>query len=158
MIEFRGMTRDDIISGVRNAFANIPRPGMFIRGTCKCEECLEHERTMQSFTPDALPLEKLDNPGWDPICFASDEAFGYLMLGLVRLALSHTDHYIQQFLFHLDHPERVGSFTPSQAGALIRVLDFLVLNEAEALDNNLVVDELYRTRERLEQCRGGLLS
>jgi hypothetical protein len=33
--------------------------------------------------------------------------------------------------------------------------DFLVLHEARALDDNHAVDELYRTREKLEQAAGG---
>jgi hypothetical protein len=33
--------------------------------------------------------------------------------------------------------------------------DFLVFHEARALDDNLAVDELYRTREKLEQAAGG---
>jgi hypothetical protein len=144
------MTRDEIISEVNVCFDSLPRPAMFIRGTCGCEECLEHQETMQSFTADDLPLDKLDNPGWDPICFASDEAFAYLMPGLVRLVLCHTDDYIQQFLFHLENSERIASFTGPQATALLHVLDFLALNEAEALDNNLAVDEPNRTRGKLE--------
>ncbi len=138
------------MSEVQEAFAGVPRPTMFIRGTCQCQECLEHEQVMQSFTLSDMPLDKLDNPGWDPICFASDKAFAYLIPGLVRLVLYHTDAYIQQFLFHLENSERIALFTRPQATALLHVLDFLVLNEAKALDKNLAVDELNRTREKLE--------
>ena len=139
------------MSEVQEAFAGVPRPAIFIRGTCQCEECLTHEQVMQSFTPSALPLAKLDNPGWDPICFASDKAFAYLIPGLVRVVLYHTDEYIQQFLFHLENPGRIALFTRPQAAALLHVLDFLAINEAGALDNNLVLDELNRTRKKLKQ-------
>ncbi len=144
------MKKDDIIAEAQQAFSGLSRPGMFIRGTCKCEECLEHEETMQSFTPDNVPLDKLDNPGWDPICFASDKAFAYFMPGLVRLVLQHTDDYVQQFLFHLENSDRIAVFTQKQARALLYVLDYLTLECSEILDNNLVVDELDRTREKLE--------
>jgi len=105
---------------------------------------------MQTFTPDNLPLDKLDKPGWDPIFFASNEALAYFMPGLVKLVLDHADDYIDQFIFHVHQPERLAEFTPGQARALMRVLDFLVLNESKALENNLVVDELNRTRKQLE--------
>jgi hypothetical protein len=145
------MTREQIISEVQEAFGHLRRPDTFIRGTCGCEECLEHEAEMQAFIPDSLPLDKLDNPGWDPICFASNEALAYFMPGLVKLVLDHADDYIQQFIFHAEQPERLAAFTPGQARALIHVLDFLVLNESKALKNNLVVDDLNRTRAKLEQ-------
>ena len=57
-----------------------------------------------------LPLDKLNNPGWDPICFASNQAFFYFMPGLVRLTLKHADDYIQQFLFQIEQRERIDSF------------------------------------------------
>lgn len=107
------MKADAIIAEAERAFSGLSRPDMFIRGTCTCEECLEHEATMQSFVPENMPLDKLDKPGWDPICFASDEAFAYFMPGLVRLVLQHTDDYVQQFLFHLENADRVAAFTPN---------------------------------------------
>ena len=149
------MTRYQIISEVKKVFGHFRRPDMFIRGTCRCDECMEHEADMQTFNPDDLPLDRLNNPGWDPICFASDEAFGYFMPGLAKLVLDHANDYIQQFIFHTEQPERLVVLTPEQAQALCHVLDFLVLHESEALDNNLAVDDVYRTREKLANIGGG---
>ena len=145
------MKRSKLISDVQEAFGHFRRPDTFIRGTCSCDECMEHESAMQRFDPDDLPLEQLNKPGWDPICFASNEAFGYFMPGLVKLLLNHTDEYVQQFIFHVEQPDRLFVLTPEQALALTHVLDFLILHRAKALEDNLVVDDLYRTRERLEQ-------
>lgn len=149
------MTHEQVIFEVLEAFAHVQRPTLFIRETCACDECLEHEAEMQSFVPDNLPLDKLDNPGWDPICFASNAAFAYLMPGLVKLVLAKTDDYVQQFLFHVEQPDRVAAFTPMQSRALTHVLDFLLLHQADALEDNFLVDELYRTREKLEQGAAG---
>ena len=143
------MTQEELIMEVNRQFGNLRRPDMFICGTCQCEECLEHEKDMQSFTREALPLDKLENPGWDPICFASDEAFAYLLPGLVRLVLEHTDNYVQQFLFHVDQPNRVQSLSKLQAQTLIQVLDFLLAHRIEALHNNLAVDDLNRAKQKL---------
>ena len=109
---------------------------------------------MQKFDPANLPLEQLNNPGWDPICFASNEAFAYLMPGLVKLLLNHTRDYVQQFIFHIEQPERLAAFTLEQASALMHVLDFLILHRAETLEENFVADDLYRARESLEQIVG----
>jgi len=144
------MTRDQVTADIDKAFGGIPRPDMFIRGTCGCEECLAHEGDMQAFDPGDLPLDKLNNPGWDPICFASNRALGYLMPGLVRLVLAHAGRYADQFVFHVEQPERLAAFSPQQARALIRVLDFLVLHHAGALEGGFVADAVFRTREKLE--------
>ena len=109
---------------------------------------------MQGFDPINLPLEQLNNPGWDPICFASNEAFAYFMPGLVKLLLNHTDEYIQQFIFHVEQSDRLAVLTSEQARALMHVLDFLVIHRVKALEENLVVDDLYRAREYLEQIAG----
>ncbi len=110
---------------------------------------MEHEAQMQAFRPDELLLEDLDNPGWDPLCFASNEAMAYFMPGLVRVVLTNTADYIQQFVFHIGQPERLSGFSPRQARALIGALDLLLLHEVEAVENNLAVDELFRTRDKL---------
>ena len=143
------MTRNEAISKVRNAFADAIRPKIFVRGTCRCDECQAHDKDMQSFSPEDLPIQKLCNPGWDPICFASNEAFAYLMTGLAKLVLEHPDEYIQQFLYHVEQSERLDYLMPPQAGALIKVLDILVLEEAAAVDNNGAVDDLFRVRNEL---------
>lgn len=140
---------DEVLAEVQEAYADLPRPEMFIRGTCKCSECLEHEQEMQSFSPQDLPFEKLNNPGWDPICFASDEAFAYLVPGLVKLALNPANEYVSQFVFHLNCSGRIDIFTKRQTKALIRVLDYLSENFEmfEALWMGHDIDDL---RNRLE--------
>jgi len=148
------LIRNKVISEVREAFGHFRRPDTFIRGTCSCDECMEHEDTMQGFDPINLPLEQLNNPGWDPICFASNEAFAYFMPGLVKLLLNHTDEYIQQFIFHVEQSDRLAVLTSEQARALMHVLDFLVIHRVKALEENLVVDDLYRARDYLEQIAG----
>lgn len=116
---------------------------------------MEHEEEMRTFPPQALPLDKLDNPGWDPICFASNAALAYFLPGLVRLVLDHTGDYAGQFLFHLEQPERLASFSPSQARALCDVLDFMTLERTAAVAESLAADDLFRTREKLQQIIGG---
>jgi hypothetical protein len=143
------MNRTEAINAVDEAFADVPHPTTFIRGTCMCTECLEHNEAMLQFKQKELPLDVLNNPGWDPICFASDAAFQYLMPGLTRLVLRYPDDYLQQFLFHIGG--RVACFTPSQAHAVMVVLDALTVEESAAVANNLAAKALLRARKRLEQ-------
>ena len=149
------MTRNHILSLIQNSFDKPRPPNMFIRGTCICDECMEHEAVMQTLNPVDLPLDQLNNPGWDPICFASNEAFAYLMPGLVKLVLDHTYDYVQQFIFHVEQSDRLDVLTPEQAQTLTYVLDFLVLHNAKELDDNFAVDDLFSTREQLEKIAGG---
>ena len=154
-IEPVNMTRNQIISQAQKTFKKSRPLDMFIRGTCSCDECMEHEAVMQTFNSINLPLDQLNNQGWDPICFASNDAFMYLMPGLVKLALDHTEDYIQQFIFHVEQPDRLAALTPEQSQMLTFVLDFLVLHKAKELDDNFVVDDLLRTKEQLERITGG---
>ena len=142
---------DQLIFEVRKAFEDTIRPEQFIRGTCQCDECREHEETMQSFRPDELPLDKLCNPGWDPICFASNRAFAYFMPGLAKIVLENPDQYLQQFLFHIRQPERRDSFTTTQADALVKILDFLVLEETAIVERHASEDDLFNARSELEE-------
>ena len=50
-----------------------------------CDECLEHDQTLLNCDVDSIGLEALGNPGWDPLCFCTEEGFRYYMPALVRL-------------------------------------------------------------------------
>lgn len=151
------MTRDQILNNVAEVFGAVPRPEIFIRRTCGCEECREHEAAMQTFDPFDLPFEKLANPGWDPICFASNAAFAYFMPGLARLVCEHTSDYVTQFVFHVEQTERLETMLPGQAEVLVQLLDYLVIHAPEALEENRTVDALFRTRGELVQIAGGAI-
>lgn len=110
---------------------------------------MEHEQTLQQLDARNPSLTVLENPGWDPVCFASVAAYLYLLPGLVRLLLEQTDAYAQQFMFHLELQERLDALSVTQADALLRVFDYLILHQASDLDNALVVDDALRLREAL---------
>lgn len=145
------MTIAQITSVIDSAFGKCQRPEIFIRGTCCCEECMEHEAAMQQFDVHDLPLGKLNNPGWDPICFASNTAFNYLMPGLVHLLLEHTDSYLSQFIFHISQPERYDAFTTEQSRALLLLMEYLVEHATKELEDNLVSCEVLLAREIFAQ-------
>lgn len=147
------VSREQVLTAIDAAFAAHPRPQQFIRGSCRCDECLEHEALMQTLDRDRLPLEPLNSPAWDPLCFAANEALAWLLPGLVRLLLDHTDDYLQQFVFHIGQPERLDYWSPAQARALQLLLDYLLLNAIDAIERNLVINDVGNVYGRLDQRR-----
>lgn len=143
------MKPTSIMDDVVEAFGGMPRPEQFIRGTCFCDECLAHEAAMQVLYESGFSIDKLGHPGWDPICFASAHAYAYLLPGLVTLLLTNPEAYIAQFLFHLENTERIALFTVQQKRSLIELLDYLLIHEADMLEQNQVVDEVFRVRTML---------
>jgi hypothetical protein len=137
---------------VRDAFANVPRPAELGRGTCRCEECAEHEQTLASHTPETITLAELGNPGWDPMCFANDAAFAWYMPAMVRFALT-TDLYIDQLCFHLALPSRADALTAEQTGAVRDALWAYVEatppGELDCCDARAIEDALRKLDERL---------
>lgn len=145
------MTQSDVIKEVDNAFADVPRPPVFIRETCFCEECCEHNETMCRVNRMALPFEDFGHLASDPICFASEAAFQYLMPGLVRLVFDHPDDYVQQFAYNLQPPGRIECLTSAQQRTIASVLEILILEHTATLDDNMVTDDVFHLLAILEQ-------
>jgi len=86
-----------------------------------CCECQEHNETLASHDPDSITLKELGNPGWDPMCFASDQAFAYYVPAMVRLAFEDP-YYMEQLVFHLTRPGRAECLSRAQAGGVLAAL------------------------------------
>jgi hypothetical protein len=122
------MTDENLLVEIRQAFA-VPRPERFTDRD-HCCECAEHDDLLAARDLDTLKIEDVGNPGWDPICFATDEAFMYLVPALARLALAapadRHGWYFEQFLFHLaldgGSNRRLRAATPEQRSAILRFL------------------------------------
>jgi hypothetical protein len=134
------MTDEEIKAGVARAFADVPRPERFTPRE-HCEECAEHDETLRRFDPDTIGLEQLGNPGWDPMCYVSPEAFRYYFPALVRLALDSgggPHSYLSSFLFHVLHDgeNNLGfrHFTRPQREATLAVLRHLRTNRSGEIE------------------------
>lgn len=146
------MTPTEAVQKVREAFRDAPRPeGLFIDGTCRCEECEEHNRTLSSHDVDSITLEELGNPGWDPICFASDAAFLYYMPAMFRLAFEDEGYYIYQLLFHLNLPHRMAAVSHSQAAAMKAALHAWAELHAGDVEEDCYRKQFDEALERLEE-------
>jgi len=83
---------------------NVAKPAHFTNYR-HCCECAEHDATLVTADVDAISLEQLGHPGWDPLCFAAVEGLLYYLPALIRLTLETMDtpqeRYLDQLLLHL---------------------------------------------------------
>ncbi|MEO8025761.1 MAG: hypothetical protein ABI823_04785 [Bryobacteraceae bacterium] len=144
----------EVLARVNEAFGEVQRPEIFYRGTCRCEECEEHNETMEAHTPETLSLEQGSNPGWDPICMASDHAFAYFVPALVRLCFADP-YYSDQFLFHLNSPGRAEYLNKAQAKALQTAIWLMVAQMEPFPRGPLHVDSADEALRRMERIVAG---
>jgi len=147
-------TDAQILQTVQQAFAECRRPEHFTNFT-HCEECAEHDEVLRSRDVHTLRIEDVENPGWEPICFTTDEGFAYYLPALVRLALAEptATHgwYGGQLLFHLcsdgRQNHRVLACTPAQRRAVADFLRHLVETRAALADSECHTDDLFQALE-----------
>ena len=143
------MDKETILTTIDQVFGAIPRPETMVRNPNHCDECADHEAVMQRVTPEALALNEVGSPAWDPVCFLSDEAFCYFMPGFARLALEDDGAYLWQFFFHLDQGFRVDAFNAEQRRAVAALVDYIGDNMIEALIDNMAEAEFDRVQASL---------
>lgn len=118
-----------------------------------CEECAEHDHTLRNAKIDTIGLEELGNPGWDPICFCSDEGKKYYMPSLVKLSLTTIgkEFYLSQMLFHLESNGDDNNFYKSCNAAQRRYvasfIEFLINNYTDDIESNMYSDQALRVYE-----------
>ncbi len=96
----------EALRAIEEAFRGSPRPEHFTDYR-HCCECAEHDELLRSRDLDTLGIADVGNPGWDPICYITDEGFRYYLPALARLALAAPleagGWYMPQLLFHLGY-------------------------------------------------------
>jgi len=138
----------EALARIESAFGECPRPEHFTEWQ-HCCECAEHDAELAAHTPETIGLAELGNAGWDPICFATPEAYLYYLPGLARLALGRApDYYLEQFLFHLN-ADRSAILTPTQREAVRRFLEHIMASRTDDPDVAFDLAELGRVIDRL---------
>jgi hypothetical protein len=121
------------LGDIDRMFGSSPRPDQFTNDPTHCPECAEHEETLRSCTRETIGLEKLGQPGWDPICMASEAAFRYYLPALARLAFGRGEQqYLPQFVSHVGS-RRASAFNPAERRVLARFLEALRASMADEL-------------------------
>jgi hypothetical protein len=123
---------------------NGPKPAHFTNYR-HCCECAEHDATLVTADVNAISLEHLGNPGWDPLCFASVEGILYYMPALIRLTLESMDtpreRYLDQLLFHLlrdgNDNDLVRACSPEQRAFLAEFLAHLMETYSVEVDEGI---------------------
>jgi len=126
------LDRERIISEGYRAFSNFARPEHFTNHT-HCEERAEHDETMPSCSLSEIGPQHVGNPGWSPIPFLTESAYGYVMPRLLEMALSNgtnsdSDPFLFQYLLALTPaPEhkRLDYFTSEQANVILESLYYI---------------------------------
>jgi hypothetical protein len=122
------MDKGQVKAEVKRAFQAVSRPVEFTNAA-HCDECAEHNQTLQAHTPETISLAELGNAGWDPICFVWPTAFLYYFPAMARLVLDEPEDYLDQFLFHLTYEGEQSRFfhhfTPDQRQATLSVLRYI---------------------------------
>lgn len=141
----------DWIEQAKQLFA-IEKPEHFTNHT-HCDECWEHDKTLLAHSYDSITINDLGNPGWDPICFCSNEGKKYYMPGLIRLCLEtvEDDFYFAQLLFHLelDGPNNrfYLSCSDKQRKFIYDFIEFMIIGFSTELEHAMSVDEVFRARD-----------
>lgn len=144
------MGTDSLLSAIDKAFG-CPRPAQMVRNPDHCDECAEHENTMQSVTPEIVSLDQVGGPAWDPVCFITDEAYSHFMPGFARLALGRgAEYYLDQYLFHLASG-RIGALDIAQCETVSALLDHLYETMAEEIEENMDDGTLGQVMDLLDQ-------
>lgn len=114
-----------VLGAVEAAF-DVARPAWFCDAR-HCCECAEHEAELQPFTRETLPLEVVQSPAWDPICFIRNpDGFAYFLPRLARFAYGRGErYYLDLFLSNL-REDRIARFTDAQRAALIALIHDVV--------------------------------
>ena len=132
---------------IRALFADVSRPAHFTDHT-HCEECAEHDATLQAYDCADLPAEVVLNPGWDPICFVTPAGFRYLFPRLCALAYGKGEaFYLEQFLRHLEN--HLHLLSASEKAAVFELLLDLMESLPEDIALNRAMPDIDRVSEKL---------
>jgi hypothetical protein len=98
---------------------------------------------------DAIGLQQLGHPGWDPLCFAAVEGLLYYLPALIRLTVgtmaTPQERYLDQLLFHLvrdghDH-DLVRAGSPAQCAFIAGFLTHLMEQYSGQIDESIFRSE-----------------
>ncbi len=94
-------------------------------------------------------MEQLGNPGWDPMCFANNQAFTYYLPAMIRLAFE--GDYIDQLIFHLLSEERLDALASSKISVIRDALLTLLKTDHERIQYTFDKIELDKLLQKLNQ-------
>jgi hypothetical protein len=120
----------DVIAGLKEVFAKVPRPGI---------------------PPNYVPDGKLGNPGWDEFTYHSALVFAEQVPDHFKHAFETPEKQIPDLLWHLSDSERLGVFSNKQIAALAYGLEVLQAEQADVMAKPDVAVRLEAVRATLQR-------
>ena len=141
--------KEQIVRKAYRAFAKFARPEHFTDHT-QSPEAAEHDQTMRSRPLSAIGVVELGNPGWSPIPFLTEEAYGYVMPRLIELAVSSSverpgESFVFAYLLALTPaPEhrKLDDFTREQTAVVLESLHYMRDHMASIVEWQCCEDDL----------------
>jgi hypothetical protein len=138
----------EILAKIDAAFSGVPRPRRFALAD-EDQECMDHERLLQSRTRETLRIDDVNTPGYDPLTECFPEGIAYFFPALARFALVHPEDlsswYAEQLLSHLRYGARDNRFyhfcNPSQRSAVAALVDHIRESRVALIEENLSAGE-----------------
>jgi hypothetical protein len=116
------------LAALDRAFAGSPRPGKFTDHPY-CQECAEAHEYFRDFTPLTI-TDVTDPPETLPLSFLTDQAFSYLLPGILRwLPRTGPQFCVGGVLFHVE--TRLHTLNPEQR-AVLRDLIYIVYDRLKS--------------------------
>lgn len=128
---------------------NSPKPKHFTNFN-HCEECAEHNQILLDNNIDTIGLDELGKPGWDPMCFSSEQGKKYYMPALIRLSLDtiSNEFYLGKLLSHLENDESgkklIENCNFEQQEFIASFIKYLIDNHAQEIENNCCLKKAIR--------------
>jgi len=128
--EKSGLTAEELLAGLRQVFADVPRPGL---------------------PKNYVPTGRLGNPGWDEFTYHSAVVLAEQIPDHVRRALDSPADEVSRLLWHLSDSERLGVFSARQLRMLVIALDFVEANCEDGLRDEKTRTTMATVRRNLER-------
>jgi hypothetical protein len=122
------MECDELIQGIKSAFADAPAPSEQSIICHECEECFALRDAVRGHTPDELSDSWVEQ-SFDQLVFFSDDAKRYYLPAFLRVAAHKPDSLVTQFaLYTLADDFRLqpsGGYSPQQRQAIRDFLGYI---------------------------------
>ena len=138
-----------IIKRNYQVFADIPRPDHFTSFE-HCDECFEHDETMQKAGLRTLEAKAMGTAGWSPLSFLTEDGLSYYMPRLLELSLNLDKNesgelFLSLFVFHLvptEDYDRFARFNHQQCNAVLESLRFALSQHRELIVEELIQEDI----------------
>jgi hypothetical protein len=141
--------QQELIDNLYLAFNCYARPEHFTDYK-HCDECLEHDQTMNSADLKTLNGSHVGTAGWSPFSFLTTEGFGYYMPRLLELSVrreknKHGESVLSILLFHLapskDY-DRFSGYSDVQRKVVLEALKLMLERHQSEIVEEFIQEDL----------------